>query len=72
MKLPRSLQKGPQAAAEPLRFVADCLETIVEIGSEYQEIFEEHGGEEIVLVESCNTEETAVSGLAEWLRTHAA
>lgn len=35
-------------------FVADCLETIVEIGSEYQEIFVEHGGEKIQLVESCN------------------
>ena len=53
-------------------FVADCLETIVEIGSEYQKIFEEHGGKEIVLVESCNTEDTWVSGLAEWLRAHAA
>ena len=28
-------------------FVADCLETLVEIGSEYQEIFEEHGGETV-------------------------
>ncbi|MFN7014185.1 MAG: ferrochelatase, partial [Bacteroidia bacterium] len=35
-------------------FVADCLETIIEIGSEYQEIFEEHGGEKIQLVESLN------------------
>lgn len=35
-------------------FVADCLETTVEIGSEYQEIFEEHGGETLQLVESLN------------------
>jgi len=35
-------------------FVADCLETIVEIGQEYQEIFEELGGEKIQLVESLN------------------
>jgi ferrochelatase len=35
-------------------FVADCLETIIEIGSEYQEIFEEHGGEKVQLVESLN------------------
>ena len=35
-------------------FVADCLETIYEIGVEYQEIFEEHGGEKIQLVESLN------------------
>ena len=35
-------------------FVADCLETIIEIGREYQEIFEKHGGEKIQLVESLN------------------
>jgi len=35
-------------------FVADCLETIVEIGDEYQEIFEENGGEKVQLVESLN------------------
>lgn len=35
-------------------FVADCLETSVEIGVEYQEIFEEHGGEKIQLIESLN------------------
>lgn len=35
-------------------FVADCLETIYEIGVEYQEIFQEHGGEKVQLVESLN------------------
>ena len=35
-------------------FVADCLETIIEIGDEYQEIFEEFGGEKVQLVESLN------------------
>ena len=35
-------------------FVADCLETTIEIGDEYQEIFEEHGGKEVQLVESLN------------------
>lgn len=35
-------------------FTADCLETTVEIGIEYQEIWEEHGGEKIQLVESLN------------------
>jgi len=35
-------------------FVADCLETTVEIGAEYQKLFEEHGGEKIQLVESLN------------------
>ena len=35
-------------------FTADCLETIIEIGEEYQEIFEENGGEKVQLVESLN------------------
>ena len=35
-------------------FVADCLETVIEIGDEYQEIFEELGGEKIQLVPSSN------------------
>ena len=35
-------------------FVADCLETIYEIGTEYNDIFREHGGEKITLVESLN------------------
>ncbi|MEL6142293.1 MAG: ferrochelatase, partial [Bacteroidota bacterium] len=35
-------------------FVADCLETIIEIGTEYQEEFEELGGEHIDLVPSLN------------------
>jgi len=35
-------------------FTADCLETIIEIGDEYQEIFVTHGGEKVQLVESLN------------------
>ncbi len=35
-------------------FVADCLETTVEIGAEYQKLFEEHDGKKIQLVESLN------------------
>jgi protoporphyrin/coproporphyrin ferrochelatase len=35
-------------------FVADCLETIYEIGTEYDELFRKHGGEKIQLVESLN------------------
>ena len=35
-------------------FIADCLETLIEIGVEYQKLFEEHGGEKIQLVESLN------------------
>jgi ferrochelatase len=35
-------------------FTADCLETIIEIGEEYQDIFKAHGGEKVQLVESLN------------------
>lgn len=35
-------------------FVADCLETLIEIGLEYQQLFKEHGGEKVQLVESLN------------------
>ena len=35
-------------------FVADCLETTIEIGYEYKEEFEEWGGHKLDLVESLN------------------
>lgn len=44
-------------------FVADCLETLHEIGAEYQELFEEHGGEKIQLVPSLNSNDTWVEAL---------
>lgn len=46
-----------------LAFVADCLETIYEIGSEYNELFREHGGEKVQLVPSLNSNEAWVEGL---------
>jgi ferrochelatase len=50
-------------------FVADCLETLIEIGDEYQEIFEEHGGEKVQLVPSCNDHDLFVAGLEHEIRT---
>ncbi len=51
-------QKGKEGAKKLLvfspAFTADCLETIIEIGDEYQELFEENGGEKVQLVESLN------------------
>lgn len=46
-------------------FVADCLETIFEIGEEYQEEFEEWGGEKVQLVESLNTHPLWVDALTD-------
>ena len=46
-------------------FVADCLETVIEIGGEYQEIFEEFGGEKIQLVPSSNDHDRFIDCLEE-------
>ncbi len=35
-------------------FVADCLETIIEIEQDYKALFVEHGGDELVMVQSLN------------------
>jgi ferrochelatase len=44
-------------------FVADCLETTIEIGEEYLELFQEHGGKEVHLVPSLNDNEDWANGL---------
>jgi ferrochelatase len=44
-------------------FVADCLETTIEIGEEYLELFKEHGGEELHLVPSLNDDDDWAEGL---------
>lgn len=49
-------------------FVADCLETLIEIGDEYQEIFEEHGGDKVQLVPSSNTHPAFVAGMTALIR----
>ena len=49
-------------------FVADCLETTIEIGEEYQELFEEHGGEKVQLVPSLNDGEDWIDLLEDIVR----
>ena len=44
-------------------FVADCLETKVEIGDEYKLLFKKHGGEDLQLVESLNDHDCWIEGL---------
>jgi protoporphyrin/coproporphyrin ferrochelatase len=51
-------------------FTADCLETIIEIGDEYQEIFKEHGGEKVQLVESLNDHPLWITCLKEIVQAH--
>jgi ferrochelatase len=49
-------------------FVADCLETTIEIDDEYQELFEEHGGEKIQLVESLNDHPVWIEALEDMVK----
>ncbi len=45
-------------------FVADCLETTIEIGYEYKEEFMEDGGERLDLVESLNDDQQWIRAIA--------
>ncbi len=46
-------------------FIADCLETTVEVGIEFKEIFEENGGQNWQLVESLNDHPKWIEALEE-------
>lgn len=50
-------------------FTADCLETIIEIGHEYQELFQSHGGEKVQLVESLNDHPTWIQCMKDLVQT---
>lgn len=49
-------------------FVADCLETTVEVGMEFKEMFEQAGGAHWQLVPSLNSEPEWVNAVAEMIR----
>lgn len=51
-------------------FTADCLETIIEIGDDYQHIFEANGGKKVQLVESLNDHPLWISCLKEIVLAH--
>ncbi|MFV0391252.1 MAG: ferrochelatase [Paludibacteraceae bacterium] len=51
-------------------FVADCLETTIELGVEYKELFLKNGGEEFVMVESLNISPNWVEALAEIVKKY--
>ena len=53
-------------------FVADCLETTIEISEEYAEEFEEMGGEHLQLVESLNDSDTWAKGVTAMIRENQA
>ena len=66
----------PELAASSVRrlavlcpsFVADCLETLEEIGLRARDQWRELGGEELLLVPSLNAEPVWVETLASWVR----
>ncbi len=51
-------------------FVADCLETTIEIGVEYREEFHRLGGERIDLVESLNDDPAWIKAVADLVRSY--
>jgi len=53
-------------------FVADCLETTVEVGEEYAEVFEENGGEHLQLAESLNVHPLWVEAVSDMIEERCA
>ena len=51
-------------------FVADCLETLVEISVEYQEEFEEMGGDHIDLVPSLNDDPLWIEAVEDIIKSN--
>lgn len=49
-------------------FVADCLETTIEIGEQYRDLFLQNGGEKFTLVESLNSSADWVKALAKMVK----
>jgi protoporphyrin/coproporphyrin ferrochelatase len=51
-------------------FVADCLETTIEVGEEYKELFEKNGGKHWQLVESLNNHPLWIETLTDLVKTN--
>lgn len=51
-------------------FVADCLETIHELGIEYKHQFIENGGEVLTVVESLNDNSNWINGMADHIKKY--
>ncbi len=62
-------QKGiKRVLAYSPAFVADCLETTIEVAEEYRDMFEEYGGEHWQLVESLNDSEAWIDLLTDLVK----
>jgi protoporphyrin/coproporphyrin ferrochelatase len=65
--LPKSGKKSVLAFSPA--FVSDCLETTIEVGEEYKELFEENGGHHWQLVESLNNSPLFVELIADLIHS---
>jgi ferrochelatase len=50
--------------------VADCLETTIELGEEYREMFSAKGGDELTLVESLKDDDAWVKAIKKIIQQH--
>ncbi|QRR04225.1 ferrochelatase [Dyadobacter sandarakinus] len=70
--IPELTQKGIRSAlAFSPSFVADCLETTIEVGEEYKELFEKNGGTHWQLVESLNDSDIWVEAVQDMVKNPA-
>jgi len=65
--LTRAKQGSKNVLVVAPAFVADCLETTVEIGWEYKEMFIANGGENLQMVESLNDSPRWIAAMEEIL-----
>lgn len=67
--IPELVKKGVKSVlAFSPAFVADCLETTIEVGDEYKEIFEKAGGKHWQLVESLNDSDIWIEALEDLVK----
>ncbi|QJW89187.1 ferrochelatase [Spirosoma taeanense] len=68
--IPELVAKGAKRVlAFSPAFVADCLETTIEVGEEYKELFEKAGGQHWQLVESLNDSPIWIETLVDLVKT---
>ncbi len=68
----KTIKEFPSKGVEKLAvvtpaFVADCLETLEEIGEEAKEFFEENGGKEFTVIPCLNDNEEWADLLSQWI-----
>lgn len=69
--IPELAKKGVKSVlAFSPAFVADCLETTIEVGEEYKEAFEELGGQHWQLVESLNDSDIWIEALEDIVKSN--